>query len=89
MERLVPGRPDSEHWLYLIRFTDHATWRAGRRGVDLAAAEAIVLDLHATRLRNTGGAAEWRLDGRGVVVLYDWPTGDDRGVALVRSVWRR
>ena len=70
---------------YLVRFTDHAARRAGRRGIGLA----TVVDLHDRRRRNPGGAAEWRVEGGGIVVLYDWPTGDDHGVALVRSVWRR
>ena len=74
---------------HLVRLTDHAAWRAERRGIGRDLIEALVLDAHEQWRANAGGAAEWRIEARGVVVVYDWPAGDDRAVALVRSVWRR
>jgi hypothetical protein len=50
--------------------------------------EVIVLEQHERRRANRAGRAQWRVEGRGIVVLYDWPVGDDRSTALVRTVWR-
>jgi hypothetical protein len=74
---------------HLVRLTDHAAWRAERRGIGRDLIEALVLEAHEQGRVNKGGAAAWRIEARGIVVLYDWPAGDDRAAALVRSVWRR
>jgi hypothetical protein len=73
---------------HLVRFTDHAAWRAERRGIGLEDAESIVLEQHERRRSNRAGNAAWRVERGRIVVLYDWPIGDDEATALVRTVWR-
>lgn len=70
-----------------VRFTDHARRQIARRRLGLDLVEALVLESHGQR-RSNPGRANWRLEVRGVVVLYDWPS-EDAATALVRSAWRR
>lgn len=70
-----------------VRFTDHARRQLARRRLGLDLIEALVLEAHGQR-RGNPGRADWRLELRGVVVVYDWPA-DDAATALVRSAWRR
>ena len=71
-----------------VRFTEHARLRITRRRLGLDLIEAVVLEAHDRRGRNSG-QADWRLFHRGVVILYDWSAGEDETTALVRSAWRR
>jgi hypothetical protein len=71
-----------------VRFGDHVAWRAVRRRIGLDAIEAVVLGEHDRRRRNEG-FAQWRVEGAGIVVLYDWPDGEDVTCAFVRTAWRR
>jgi hypothetical protein len=42
-----------------VRLTDHAAWRAERRGIGRHLIEALVLEAHEQRRVNKGGAAAW------------------------------
>lgn len=66
-----------------IRLRTHAE----RRGIGLDTIEELVLERFASRRANAGHAA-WRVERRGVVVLFDHPVDGDETVALVRSAWR-
>jgi hypothetical protein len=74
---------------HLVRLTDHAAWRAGRRGIGPDEVESIVLEEHGRGRADRAGAAAWRVDRGRIVVLYDWPVDGDEATALVRTVWRR
>lgn len=71
-----------------VRLSDHVAWRRRRRSIGVDLIEAVVLSAHHRRRRNVG-LADWRLEARGIVVLYDWPDRDDATTAFVRTVWRR
>jgi hypothetical protein len=71
-----------------VRLSDHVHARAPSRRIGVDLVEAVVLEEHHLRRRDPG-RADWRLEARGIVVLYDWPHGADPTTAFVRSVWRR
>ena len=50
--------------------------------------EDILLANHGQRRRNAG-AADWRIEAGGIVVLYDWPYRGDATTAMVQTAWRR
>jgi hypothetical protein len=47
----------------------------------------VVLEEHVRRQGNPG-MADWRVRRGTLVVLYDWPDGDDETTARVVTVWR-
>jgi hypothetical protein len=69
-----------------VVFSDHAVERAARFGVSFRDVGELVLDAHGRRRRNPG-SADWRVGGRGLVVVYDWPVDDDAATARVVTVW--
>jgi hypothetical protein len=57
-------------------------------GFARADVEAAVLDEHRRRRRNPGEAG-WEVVAGRIVVVYEYPDGDDLLVARVVTVWRR
>jgi hypothetical protein len=70
-----------------VAFTDHAAERAARYALPAVKVADIVLEEHPHRQGNPG-AADWRVRRGRLVVLYDWPDGDDETTARVVTVWR-
>jgi hypothetical protein len=70
-----------------IRLTEHALFQADRRRIPVEVIPRAIAERHARRRRNPG-QADWRVQLGRIVVLYDWPVGDDQDAALVRTVWR-
>lgn len=70
-----------------VVFTDHAAERAARYAVPAVEVADVLLQEHPRRQVNPG-AAEWRVRRRALVVVYDWPDGDDETTARVVSLWR-
>lgn len=71
----------------LVVFTWHAERRAVERGLVLSELAELVLNHHDRRRRNPG-EADWVIHAAGVVIVYDWPDGNDATTALVISAWR-
>jgi len=57
-------------------------------GVAPSWAADLALERHATRERNAG-AARWRLVVDRMVIVYEYPDGDDALTARVVTLWRR
>jgi hypothetical protein len=70
-----------------VAFTDHAAERAARYALPAVEVADVVLAEH-PRPHGNPGAAEWRVRRGTLVVLYDWPDGDDETTARVVTVWR-
>jgi hypothetical protein len=70
-----------------IRLTEHALFQADRRRIPVEAIHRAIAERHPRRRRNRG-QADWRVQLGRIVVLYDWPAGEDQDAALVRTVWR-
>jgi hypothetical protein len=70
----------------IVGWTDHALLRAAEFAISRTDAEAVVVEGHASRRSNTG-AGDWRATGRGIVVVYNWPTGDGPLYALLVTLW--
>lgn len=71
-----------------VSWTLHALDKARQLGFARADVEAVVLDEHRRRRRNPGEAG-WRVVAGRIVVVYEYPDGDDLLVARVVTVWRR
>ena len=71
-----------------VVLTDHARLRAAQRRIAVDAIEAAIVGAYDQRRVNQG-SADWRVEHRGIVVLYDWPGGGDVATAVVRSAWRQ
>jgi hypothetical protein len=69
-----------------VAFTDHAAERAERYGVSRGDIADAVLEHHPQRRRNPG-PADWRVARGRLVVVYDWPDGDDDTTARVVTLW--
>jgi hypothetical protein len=70
-----------------VAFTDHAAERAARYAVPATEVADVVLEVHSHRRANPG-AAGWQVGRAGLVVVYDWPDGDDEMTARVVTLWR-
>jgi hypothetical protein len=70
-----------------VAFTDHAAERAARYALPAIEVADVVLEEHSYRKANPG-AADWRVRRGVLVVLYDWPDGDDETTACVVTMWR-
>jgi hypothetical protein len=71
-----------------VRWTRHALDKAQQLGFARHDVEAALLQRHDGRRRNAGQAG-WQLVVGRLVIVYDYPDGDDALVARVVTVWRR
>ncbi|MGN6256045.1 MAG: DUF4258 domain-containing protein [Solirubrobacterales bacterium] len=76
-----------------IAWSDHARERAPARGLSRVDVEAVIREGHGGRRPNPG-AGDWRVegiraDGESFVVIYDYPTEEQRNEARIVTVWRR
>jgi hypothetical protein len=71
----------------IVVFTRHAERRAVERRLSPYDLAELLLAHHDQRRRNVGDA-DWLVRSGGVVIVYDWPDGEDDATALVISVWR-
>ena len=71
-----------------VSWTLHALDKARQLGFARADVEAAVLDRHRGRRRNAGEAG-WKVVAGRIVVVHEYPDGDDLLVARVVTVWRR
>jgi hypothetical protein len=69
-----------------VVFTDHAVQRASLYGIAYQGIADAILDEHERRQRNPG-SGDWLLRRGALVVVYDWPDGEDAATARVITVW--
>jgi len=69
-----------------VVFTAHGEEKAHRFSRSLDAIANLVLTNHERRQRNPG-EADWVVTGGGLVIVYNWPDGDDETAARVVSLW--
>lgn len=69
-----------------VRFGRHAVDRCAQYARSPTDVADLVLTNHRRRKRNPG-SADWLVFGVGLVVAYNWPDDDDRGVARVVTLW--
>jgi hypothetical protein len=73
---------------FAVRWTDHATVKAGLLGIAAASVEEVVLDHHAERVRNHRGG-DWWVVAHGLAVDYDHPDHGDHSTARIVTLWRQ
>jgi hypothetical protein len=71
-----------------VSWTVHALDKARQFGFARSDIEDVVLGGHRGRRRNTGEAG-WKVASGSMVVVYDYPDGNDDLTARVVTVWRR
>ncbi len=69
-----------------VVFTAHSEEKARQHSRSLADVVAVVLGGH-DRRRSNPGEADWILTGGGMVIVYNWPDGQDATTARVVSLW--
>ncbi len=69
-----------------VVFTDHAIERAAFYDLPYRDVADAVLSAHESRQRNPG-SADWVLRSGALVVIYNWPDGDDATTARVVTAW--
>jgi hypothetical protein len=69
-----------------VLFSDHAVERARLYGVSEIDIGDAILDRHGERGRNQG-SGDWCVTRGRLVVIYNWPDGDDQTAARVITVW--
>lgn len=69
-----------------VVFTEHGEDKARQHGRALVDVAVVVLSGHERRERNPG-EADWRVSAGGMVVVYNWPDGEDATAARVVSLW--
>jgi hypothetical protein len=71
-----------------VSWTVHALDKAWRFGFARSDIEDVVLGRHRRRRRNAGEAG-WKVTSGVMVIVYDYPDGEDDLTARVVTVWRR
>jgi hypothetical protein len=69
-------------------WTWHAEERLAERGLTKSHVEQAVRDGHPLGESNEG-EADWRIEARDFVVVYDHPDGKDTDAVRVVSAWRK
>ena len=78
----MPTDPSSVSW------TLHALDKAQQLGFARRDVESALLEGHRGRRRNKG-QARWLLSSGRLVIVYEYPDGEDLLVARIVTAWRR